>query len=113
MEYVICLEDWVLEAVIGILPFERERTQKIKIDGEFSYFKKEGDSFLDYRELRRFFKEAFLREFGLLEEALEYFKSEIPNQFPQIQSYTLKISKLEIFEDCKVAIQVFHNSQQG
>lgn len=106
MEYVIFLEDFVLEVVIGILPFERERTQKIRLDGAFSYFKSEGDSFLDYRELREFFKQAFLREFGLLEEALEYFKSEIPKQFPQIQSYRLKISKLEIFEDCKVAVQI-------
>ena len=106
MEYVIFLEDWILEVVIGILPFEREKKQKIKLEGEFCYFKNQGETFLDYRELRKFFKEAFLNEFGLLEEALEYFSKEIPKRFSQIQSYKITITKLEIFEDCKVAMQI-------
>ncbi|MCI7766282.1 MULTISPECIES: dihydroneopterin aldolase [Helicobacter] len=108
MEYVIFLEDWILEVVIGILPFEREKKQKIKLEGEFYYFKNQGETFLDYRELRKFFKEAFLNEFGLLEEALEYFSKEIPKRFSQIQSYKITITKLEIFEDCKVAMQISH-----
>lgn len=102
ISYSIFLEELTFEAIIGILPFEREKKQKIQIDSHFIY---SGD-FLDYRELRDFIKNAFLQNFRLLEDALEYFKSEIPKHFLQIESFCLKITKLEIFEDCKVAMQV-------
>ena len=54
MWYKIFLENLLLEVVIGILPFEREKRQKIRIDGEFIYFKNNEDEFLDYRDLREF-----------------------------------------------------------
>ena len=84
MWYKIFLENLLLEVVIGILPFEREKRQKIRIDGEFVYFKNNEDEFLDYRDLRGFLSGAFMQEFGLLEEALEFFAKEIPKNFPQI-----------------------------
>lgn len=62
--------------------------------------------FLDYRDLREFIKESFARQFGLLEEAQSYFYREIPLRFPQIKEFWIKITKLEIFEDCKVSIKI-------
>ena len=106
MWYKIFLENLLLEVVIGILPFEREKRQKIRIDGEFVYFKNNEDEFLDYRDLRGFLSEAFMQEFGLLEEALEFFAKEIPKNFPQIKKYRLKVTKLEIFGDCQVALEI-------
>ena len=82
------------------------RRQKIRIDGEFVYFKSNEDEFLDYRDLREFLSEAFMQEFGLLEEALEFFAKEIPKNFPQIKKYRLKVTKLEIFGDCQVALEI-------
>ena len=102
IRYSIFLEDLTFETIVGILPFERENPQKIKVDLHCIY---SGD-FLDYRELRDFIKNAFLQNFRLLEDALEYFEKEIPKRFLQIQFFSLKITKLEIFEDCKVAMQV-------
>lgn len=65
-----------------------------------------GEKFLDYRILRDFIKESFGRKFGLLEEAQEYFYREIPSHFPQIKEFWIKITKLEIFEDCNVSIRI-------
>ena len=106
MWYKIFLENLLLEVVMGILPFEREKRQKIRIDGEFIYFKNNEDEFLDYRDLREFLRGAFMQEFGLLEEALEFFAKEIPKTFPQIKKYRLKVAKLEIFGDCQVALEI-------
>ncbi|WP_238699245.1 dihydroneopterin aldolase [Helicobacter sp. MIT 05-5294] len=133
-EYTICLEDFVLETIIGILPKERERAQKIKINAEFicqwnpkTHFENaeshfsfadssnpplknhdniESQNFLDYRDLREFIKDSFAREFGLLEEAQSYFYREIPLCFPQIKAFWIQITKLEIFEDCKISIKI-------
>ncbi|CAM2899587.1 dihydroneopterin aldolase [Helicobacter burdigaliensis] len=102
--YEISLEDLELEVIIGILEKERENKQKIKIDARFIYQKKE--EFLDYRHLREFIKNAFNQKFLLLEDALEYFYREIPRNFPQIERFSLRICKLEIFEDCKVCMQI-------
>ncbi|MBX7490528.1 dihydroneopterin aldolase [Helicobacter turcicus] len=102
MEYRIALEELELECIIGILPFEREKMQKICIDAEFVVEKKV--EYLDYRLLKDHIANAFAKEFGLLEEAHDYFLGTIPKDFPQIKEFWIKITKLEIFSDCKVAI---------
>lgn len=126
--YTICLEDFVIQTIIGILPNEREKAQKICIDAEFvcvwnpsmhsndtksnpslshkNYENIRTQDFLDYRILRKFIKESFTQRFGLLEEALSYFYDEIPLRFPQIQEFWIKITKQEVFEDCKVSIKI-------
>lgn len=101
MEYSIALEELELECIIGILPFEREKMQKIRIDAEFII----EVEYLDYRLLKDFITSAFTKEFGLLEEARDYFLEVLPKDFPQIKEFWIKITKLEIFSDCKVAIK--------
>lgn len=127
-QYTICLEELALEAIIGILPSEREKKQRILINAEFvctwnptfyfddanskyQWFLKNCDSlesqeFLDYRILRDFIKESFAHQFGLLEEAQSYFYHQIPLRFPQIQAFWIQITKPEIFEDCKISIKI-------
>ncbi|TLD84478.1 dihydroneopterin aldolase [Helicobacter sp. MIT 11-5569] len=102
MEYHIALEEFELDCIIGILPVEREKAQKIRIDAEFVVEKSE--EFLDYCLLKNFIKDAFDKEFQLLEDAHDYFLATLPKSFPQVKTFWIKITKLEIFSDCKVAI---------
>ncbi|PZT48560.1 hypothetical protein B6S12_03295 [Helicobacter valdiviensis] len=102
--YEISLEDLELEVIIGILENERKNKQKIKINAKF-FYQKEGE-FLDYRLLRDFIKNAFCQQFLLLEDALEYFYEKLPQNFPQIQQFSMCICKLEIFEDCRVCMKI-------
>ncbi|WP_051604776.1 dihydroneopterin aldolase [Helicobacter rodentium] len=115
--YSICLEDFILEAIIGILPNERTKTQRILINAEFICVwnpkslsnplrQATLEEFLDYRILRDFIKNSFGQQFGLLEEAQSYFYQQIPLRFPQIKEFWIKITKLEIFDDCKVSIKI-------
>lgn len=105
--YCISLEDLELECIIGILPFEREKTQKIRINAEFMV-ERSCEEYLDYRLLKNSITNAFLKEFGLLEEAHSYFLNTIPKDFPQIKEFWIKITKLEIFSDCKVSITSYY-----
>ena len=50
MGYKIFLENLLLEGVIGKLPFEREKQEKIRKDGAFENFKTNEDKLGDYRE---------------------------------------------------------------
>ncbi|WP_279127775.1 dihydroneopterin aldolase [Helicobacter winghamensis] len=100
----IALEDLELECIIGILPFEREKKQKIRVNAEFLI----ESEYLDYCLLREHIVIAFAREFGLLEEAHKYFLSTLPKEFPQIKEFWIKITKLEIFSDCKVSITSYY-----
>lgn len=119
--YTICLEDFIVEAIIGILPNERQKAQRILVNAEFTYVwnpqtqssKKLGAEkrFLDYRILRDFIKESFGHQFGLLEEAQEYFYREIPLRFPQVKEFWIKITKLETFEDCNISIKINYQNK--
>ncbi len=102
MKFVITLEEMQLDAIIGILPFERQETQKICVSARFVI----KDKILDYRLLRTFIQESFKQEFKLLEDAQKYFSKRIPKHFPQIKEFWIKITKLEIFEDCKVSVEI-------
>jgi dihydroneopterin aldolase len=100
----IHLEKFQFETIIGILDFEREEKQKIEIDIvlEYEYV----ENFLNYAELRELVKE-FIKErkFGLLEDALIETTEEIKSKF-EISYLKLKISKLEIFEDAIVSLEM-------
>ncbi|WP_299545963.1 dihydroneopterin aldolase [uncultured Helicobacter sp.] len=100
----IALEDLELECIIGILPYEREKAQKICVNAEFIV----ESEYLDYRLLRKYIIGAFAKEFGLLEEAHKYFLNTLPKEFPQIKEFWIKITKLEIFSDCKVSITSYY-----
>ncbi|WP_104722444.1 dihydroneopterin aldolase [Helicobacter mesocricetorum] len=106
MHYEIALENFRFEAILGILPFERTNKQKIQIDSYFTYHTHSKNDFLDYRLLKNFLRDSFEQNFRLLEEVLMYFFEEIPKRFPQITSFCIKITKLEIFNDCKVSMQI-------
>ncbi|MDA3967133.1 MULTISPECIES: dihydroneopterin aldolase [Helicobacter] len=104
MIYTINIENLRLKAIIGILPFERENPQEIEVNFSCKYEKNK--EFLDYSKIKEFIEESFKNDFLLLEDALEFFYNEIPKRFIIIDSFSLKITKLDIFKNCKVSMEV-------
>lgn len=104
--YQISLENFFLDVIIGILPKERTQKQKIEINAHFSYIQKTKEGFLDYCSLRSCIEEVLQRNFELLEEALSSLQEELIKKFPQLTFFLIKITKLEIFTDCKVSMQI-------
>lgn len=103
-EFKLTVKDLEFETIIGILDFERDKKQKVVLNAEFLYeFSKE---ILDYRLLREFLLQAFNQNFDTLENALIYFKEQIPKKFKDITYFQIKLSKTQIFTDCVVSVSL-------
>ena len=103
----IHIEALMLDVIIGLLDFERDRPQRIRIDLEASYLY-ENESFIDYADMV-FLIEKELKEkrYTLLEEALFGIKSILSSSYPHIQTLSLKISKPDILPNCSVALSEY------
>jgi dihydroneopterin aldolase len=93
------------KTIIGILPKERKKKQKVivNISFEYDYKKKE---FIDYSEVALFVKQNIQKhKFGLVEDAIVDTKSMLKLAFPKIKNLKLKIAKPQILKNCIVSVQ--------
>ncbi len=93
-----------IDAVIGILPKERETPQRIVADlwAEYRY---EAGAYLDYAAMAETIRYHLVREkFGLLEEALLSLKERIFEEYPLVEKLELRLEKPDILERCRVAV---------
>ena len=102
----IHIESLRVDAIIGLLDFERDREQRIEIDLEAVYSYDSSDqSFINYAELAEIIELRLKKkQFFLLEEALLDLKEQIIAIYPAIESLKLKISKPDIIDHCTVAL---------
>jgi len=102
--YTIYIEKQEIEAIIGILDFERVQTQLIVSDCTLSY-QKRGDTFVDYAEVSLLIEEMLINQkFLLIEDALSAIISAIKVNFPIIKRIELKLSKPDILANCIVSV---------
>jgi len=100
----IHIESLTFDAIIGLLDFEREHTQKVIIDLEADYAFR-NDTFIDYADLSVMIEEKIKKEqYTLLEDALLALETMILASYPQIERLFLKISKPDILNNCRVAL---------
>ena len=100
----IHIESLQIDAIIGLLDFEREREQQVSIDLEavYTYDQK---SFINYADLVEMIENQIKKErYLLLEEALLDLKEKISETYPLIEILKLKISKPDILKNCSVAL---------
>lgn len=100
----IHIESLEIDAIIGLLDFEREHEQRVLVDLEAVYTYS-SQSFIDYAELAEMIGLRIKKErFMLLEEALLDLKTEIIALYPAISKLKLKISKPDILKNCRVSL---------
>jgi len=100
----IHIEKLTFEAIIGLLDFEREHTQRVVIDLEAAY-DYENDTFIDYADLAETITARVRqRRYELLEEALLDLETLIHSSYPHITALYLKIQKPDILQNCQVAL---------
>ena len=100
-------------AALGILDHERTGTQPIQVDAELSLgpqpLHPQDDDIhhvLDYRKVRQIIiDECTARHVNLLETLIGKLCDRLMH-LPGVQGVRVKITKLEIFEDCAVAIRM-------
>lgn len=103
MIFSIIIEKLEFETIIGILPLEREKTQKILVEGIFEY---ESQEFLDYVVLKDMIKNLFIKnQYLLLEDAIQDVAKHLKKHFSCLKSIEMSIKKLEILQDCIVGIK--------
>ncbi|MDX1294682.1 MAG: dihydroneopterin aldolase [Sulfurimonadaceae bacterium] len=100
----ITIEELTFDAVIGILDFEREAPQRVRVDAVIEYSFHDG-AYIDYAEVTSLIKSVMQKEqFGLIEDALEQLKDVLKARFALIESLQLKIAKPDILPDCVVSL---------
>ena len=101
------------DANLGILEFEKIAPQPIQVDAELSLGPQpllptddDINSVLDYRKVRQIIiNECTAEHVNLLETLIGKLANRLM-QLPGVLGVRVKIAKLEIFEDCEVAIRV-------
>lgn len=97
-----------LEAIIGLLPEEREKPQRIIVDLELEYdYDSKRSTYLDYGWMRNQVISLLQSEkFELLEDAATQIKHTLISSFPEITTMNLSLTKPDIFVDCQVGVTI-------
>ena len=99
----IHIEDLKFQTIIGILDFERTTAQDVIINLTIEYTYTQ--EFINYADVSTLLKSTMQKEqFLLLEDALISLSKTLHQNFSQIQSLSLKITKPSIMPDCKVSL---------
>lgn len=110
---ILTLTGLRFDAQLGILDHERTGPQPIQVDAELNLgtqplMPNDDDigNVLDYRKVRRIIiEECTAQHVNLLETLIGKLASRLM-QLPGVVGARVKIAKLEIFDDCEVAIRV-------
>ena len=110
---ILTLTGLEFDAALGILDHERSAPQPIRVDAELNLgaqplLPHDDDitHVLDYRKVRRIIIEECTSEHVNLLETLIGKLANRLMQLPGVIGARVKIAKLEIFDDCEVAIRV-------
>jgi len=110
---ILTLTGLRFDASLGILEFEKTSPQPIQVDAELNLgtqpllpLNDEILHVLDYRKIRKIIiDECTAEHMNLLESLIGKLANRLM-QLPGVLGVRVKIAKLEIFEDCEVAIRV-------
>jgi 7,8-dihydroneopterin aldolase/epimerase/oxygenase len=110
---ILTLTGLRFEANLGILDHEKSAPQPIRVDAELNLgpqplLPRDDDIYhvLDYRKVRRIIIEECTAEHVNLLETLIGKLAHRLMQLPGVVGARVRITKLEIFDDCEVAIRV-------
>ena len=112
-QQILTLTGLKFEANLGILDHEKSSPQPIMVDAELNLgpqplMPRDDDikHVLDYRKVRRIIiEECTAEHVNLLESLIGKLANRLM-QLPGVVGVRVRIAKLEIFEDCEVAIRV-------
>jgi dihydroneopterin aldolase len=98
------IKDLEFNAIIGLLDFERDRAQKVRlhITIEYDYIP---PNYLDYAQIVEISRQHIRKQkYELLEDALAGLDQMLKEQFPIIDTLHIAISKPNILPDCEVIV---------
>ncbi|WP_419770677.1 MAG: dihydroneopterin aldolase [Candidatus Marinarcus sp.] len=97
------IEKLTFNCIVGILPFEREKEQRVIIECSFHYTYKKS-IFIDYakvaQEIEKIMKK---KKFKLLEDAIVDITEKLTTKYA-LKKLKLKIAKPDILNNCVVSL---------
>ena len=97
------IEDLKFKCIIGLLDFEREKTQEVIINLSLDYDYK--DEFINYADVASLIEVNMLEnKYELLESALENIFNLLSQTYPLIHKLHIKITKPNILPNCCVSV---------
>ncbi|MFC3848311.1 dihydroneopterin aldolase [Helicobacter baculiformis] len=104
----LLVENYRLDAVIGIRQDEQSRPQPLIIDLEIDYHYSHASQYLDYMEILKVVHDKFsAKSYTLLEEALEEISLWLKQCFPSITSMTMGIKKPQACQYALVGARLY------
>jgi dihydroneopterin aldolase len=102
---LVTIEQLTFKTIIGILPFERVKKQKVILDISFEYtFGKDSKEFIDYSEVSNLVKKIIKKKkFKLIEDAILSIKKTLYKKY-KLSNLKIKISKPTILKNCVVSV---------
>lgn len=99
----VLVEDLEFKCIIGVLNFEREKSQKVLMDITLHV---NDEDFVDYAKVVSLTKKVYKKEkFFTLEESLLHVSEILKTKFPQIKRSKIKIIKPNILSKCRVGAE--------
>jgi dihydroneopterin aldolase len=99
----IYINDLTFKCIIGILPKERIKKQKVIVNLSFKYIYTK-DDFIDYSKITAFITKTMKKKkFLLIEDALIYIEKKLKKSY-KIDKLKLKITKPDILNNCQVSV---------
>lgn len=100
----IHIKELTIQTIIGILDFEREKEQNLIVDIEIDYDYVK-NSFLNYADIvQEVTSHIKTKKYGLLEDAILELKNSLISKYPQIKTLYIKLTKPDIFKNCRVGL---------
>ena len=97
----VLIENLEFRTIIGILDFEREKPQLVRICAKF-----EADEFIDYAKTCTEFEKIFNEQkFELVEDALKFCEAKFKEKFPTLKYFYMKILKPQILQNAVVGVE--------
>ena len=100
------IEDFRFQCIIGILDFERANLQDVIINLELEYEYK--TDFINYADVAQLIKSTMVnKRFELIEDALDNLFALLKENYQNILTLFIKITKPSILNDCLVSVSDF------
>jgi len=101
----ITIKELTFDVIIGLLDFERDKTQRVIINLEASYLYEE-KQFINYADIAsKIEKKLKVERYLLLEEALLGIEKILHQDYPQITTLFVEIAKPDILDNCIVSLK--------
>lgn len=109
MNFTLIIEDLKVQAIVGILPYERQTPQTILVQAQIIY-SYEDKKFIDYLAVKNLITMLLQTKcYELLEEALQDISETIKQNFDSVHSIDISLKKLDISPDFNVGIRLNKN----